>query len=583
MTRILDEPESFAASALAGFCAVHAGSIRPVRGGVLRSDPVPDGKVALVVGGGSGHYPAFAGYVGQGLAAAAVAGDVFASPSTRAVRHVCRVAERGGGVLLGFGNYAGDVLNFGLAAELLRADGIDVRVLAVSDDVASAPGHEHARRRGIAGDLVVFKIAGAAAQAGWSLDAVEHAARRANDRTRSLGVAFGGCVLPGADRELFTVPPGRIAIGLGIHGEPGIDERPAMPAGELAALLVQGLLEEAPADGGGRVAAVLNGLGSTKWEELFVLWTAIDAGLRAHGLEPVAPEVGEFVTSLDMAGCSLTLTWLDETLEPLWLAPCDAPVLHRGTVAAPPPPLVEQDEDRVALVAASDERAAAAGAWVAQGFARIAAAMAEAEAELGRLDAVAGDGDHGQGMARGSAAAAEAVRDAVSIGAGPAAVLAAAGEAWAARAGGTSGALWGVGLVACARTLADDAAVSPGDVARGVGAALDGVARLGGARPGDKTLVDALEPFAVTLQHLVGQGMPLRAAWDTAAEAASRAAAATAELSPRLGRARPLAERSRGHADPGAISLALCLRAAGGPADETGGVPQPAGPNGPRG
>ncbi len=575
MTRILDEPEAFAASALAGFCAVHAGSMRPVRGGVLRADPARDGKVALVVGGGSGHYPAFAGYVGHGLAAAAVAGDVFASPSTRAVRHVCRLAERGGGILLGFGNYAGDVLNFGLAAELLRADGVDVRVLAVSDDVASAPGHEHARRRGIAGDLVVFKIAGAAAQAGWPLDAVEQAARHANDRTRSLGVAFSGCVLPGAEAQLFSVPSGRVAIGLGIHGEPGTDERPAMPAGELATLLVQGLLDEAPRDRGGRVAAVLNGLGSTKWEELFVLWTAIEARLRAHGLELVAPEVGEFVTSLDMAGCSLTLTWLDETLEPLWLAPCDAPVLHRGEAAAPPAPVVEPDDDVVELAAASDPRAAAAGAWAAGAFATVAAAMAEAEAELGQLDAVAGDGDHGQGMARGSAAAAEAVRDAASIGAGPAAVLTAAGEAWAARAGGTSGALWGVGLVACARRLADDAPPTPDDVARGVDAALEGVTRLGGARPGDKTLVDALQPFAVTLRRMVEQGTPLRAAWEAAAVAASRAAAATAQLSPRLGRARPLAERSRGHADPGATSLALCLHAAiaSGGAGEAGSSP----------
>ena len=564
MTRILNDPEAFAATALAGFCALHADTVRAVRGGIVRASATPDGKVALVIGGGSGHYPAFLGYVGPGLADAAVAGDVFASPATRAIRHVARLAERGGGVLLGFGNYAGDVLNFGLAAELLRADGIDVRALAVSDDIASASGAEHERRRGIAGDLVVFKIAGAAAQAGQSLDQVEHAARLANARTRSLGVAFSGCVLPGADEQLFSVPKGSIAIGLGIHGEPGIEERPAMPATELADLLVNALLKEAPAGAGHKVAAVLNGLGSTKWEELFLLWAAIAERLREHDLELVAPEVGEFVTSLDMAGCSLTLTWLDDTLEPLWLAECDTPVLRRGAIiATQPAPAIEEDDSQARLTAASDPAAAEAGAFVANAIERIALAMAEAEAELGRLDAVAGDGDHGQGMARGSAAAAEAVREAASIGAGPASVLAAAGDAWAARAGGTSGALWGVALVAWARMLTDDAPIDRDAVARGAVAALEGVTRLGGARPGDKTLVDALEPFATTLRRETEQGRDLREAWLAAAQAASRAADETAQLLPRLGRARPLAERSKGHPDPGAISLAICLRTIG--------------------
>ena len=562
MTHVLDDPETFAATALAGFCATHSATHRAVRGGVLRAGATADGKVALVVGGGSGHYPAFLGYVGPGLADAAVAGDVFASPATRAVRHVAKLADRGGGIVLGFGNYAGDVLNFSLAAELLRTDGIDVRVLAITDDIASASGSEPERRRGIAGNLVVFKVAGAAAEAGQSLDQVEHVARHANARTRSLGVAFDGCVLPGAEAQLFTVPEGRIAIGLGIHGEPGTEERPAMRATELAELLVTALLREAPDGAGSRVAAVLNGLGSTKWEELFVLWAAISERLKAHGLEVVAPEVGEFVTSLDMAGCSLSLTWLDETLEPLWLAECDTPALRRGAISVTQPaPAFEEDETLPALTASKDPDAARAGARVAQGINAIARAMAAAEAELGRLDAVAGDGDHGQGMARGSASAAEAVRDAASIGAGPASVLAAAGEAWAARAGGTSGALWGVGLVAAARMLADDAPARADAVARAAMAALEGITRLGGAKPGDKTLVDALEPFATTLQQEVGRGQPLGEAWQAAAEAATRAAEATAQMLPRLGRARPLAERSKGHADPGATSLALCLRA----------------------
>ena len=325
MTCIFDNPEEFAKTALAGFASVYSRTVRPVIGGVVRSTATPEGKVAIVVGGGSGHYPAFAGFVGPGMADAAVAGDVFASPSTHLVANVCRRANRGGGVLLGFGKYAGDVLNFGLAAERLISEGIDVRVLPVTDDVASAPADKANERRGVAGDLAVFKIAGAAAEAGMKIDDVERVAVKANKNTVSFGVAFGGCTLPGAKEPLFTVPAQRIGVGLGIHGEPGISEEDMMPAATLAKMLVDKLVTEKPADCKGRVAVILNGLGSTKYEELFVLWVSVEAELKKAGLTAVEPEVGEYVTSMDMAGCSLTLTWLDDELEKLWCAPSDSP------------------------------------------------------------------------------------------------------------------------------------------------------------------------------------------------------------------------------------------------------------------
>ena len=329
MTKIVDDPETFAASALAGFSRIYGRYVRLVKGGVVRSTAVPPGKVSVIVGGGSGHYPAFAGYVGPGMADAAVAGEIFASPSTAAVARVCRNADYGGGILLGFGNYAGDVLNFGVAAERLRAEGIDVHIVTVTDDVASAPADQHLRRRGIAGDFVVFKIAGAAAEAGLDIDAVERITRHANDRTFSFGVAFGGCTLPGATEPLFTVPRGTMALGLGIHGEPGIRDAEIVPARALAELLVETVLAERPA-GARRAAILLNGLGATKYEELFVLWGAVETLLQASGVDLVAPEVGEYVTSLDMQGCSLTILWLDAELERYWLAPCDTPVFRRG-------------------------------------------------------------------------------------------------------------------------------------------------------------------------------------------------------------------------------------------------------------
>lgn len=563
MTTIFDAPEDFAVTALAGFADIYSRHVRLVRGGVVRATKVPEGKVSVVVGGGSGHYPAFAGYVGPGMADAAVAGDVFASPSTAAVARVCRQAHHGGGILLGFGNYAGDVLNFGVAAERLRAEGIDVRIVPVTDDVASAPADSHAKRRGIAGDLVVFKVAGAAAEAGLPLDEVERVTRRANDRTVSFGVAFDGCTLPGAGSPLFTVPRGKMALGLGIHGEPGIKEENVVSAKELAALLTKTLLAERPA-GVTRVAALLNGLGSTKYEELFVLWTTISTLLKEAGLEIVAPEAGEYVTSLDMQGCSLTLMWLDDELEAYWTAACDTPVLRRGgEIRTEPATDAIASEDAAPTFGPASEESRKGAACIASLVGRIADALKDAEEELGRIDAQAGDGDHGQGMRRGSAAAREAIDQAVAAGAGAASALAAAGDAWADRAGGTSGAIWGLLLRSWSNALSDAAAIEDAAVVKGARLALDGVTRLGRARLGDKTLVDALVPFVETLESAFAGGKALKEAWADAARAAQAAADATAQLTPKLGRARPLAERSIGHPDAGAVSLALTARTVG--------------------
>ena len=218
MTRLFNDPDDFTSEALKGFARVHADAVELVDGGVVRRHR-PDGpRVAVVIGGGSGHYPAFAGVVGPGLATAAVCGQVFTSPSAGQAYRVAAAAESGAGVLFSFGNYAGDVLHFAAAEEKLRAEGHDVRTVLVTDDIASAPLGEMEKRRGIAGDFAVFKVAGAAAERGFSLDDVERVAREANRRTRSLGVAFSGCTFPGSDKPLFTVPEGQMSIGLGIHG-----------------------------------------------------------------------------------------------------------------------------------------------------------------------------------------------------------------------------------------------------------------------------------------------------------------------------------------------------------------------------
>lgn len=414
MTRLFNDPAAFADEALEGFTAAHRRWVRPVTGGVVRATATPAGQVAVVIGGGSGHYPAFSGLVGRGLAHGAAVGNVFASPSARQIHSVATAAHGGGGVLLMYGNYAGDVLHFGQAAERLAADGIETRTFAVADDISSAGPDESAKRRGIAGDLPVFKAAAAAAEQGLPLEEVLRVAERAGVRTRSFGIAFSGCTLPGADHPLFTVPEARMAVGLGIHGEPGIGEEALPTADEAALLLVETLLKELPDDvadpAGRRAAVILNGLGSVKYEELFVVYRKVAALLGDAGVEIVDPEVGELVTSFDMAGISLTLTWLDDRLEELWRAPADTPAYRKGALGDPEP-----DQDRAAATAGQDTAAAqdtavsdaaasgttavpvasdasrrAAGTVLAalDAVARVVDAHA---GELGRIDAVAGD------------------------------------------------------------------------------------------------------------------------------------------------------------------------------------------------
>ncbi|WP_243794153.1 dihydroxyacetone kinase family protein [Saccharopolyspora gloriosae] len=563
MTRLYDDPATFTEDMVAGFVAANPGYVREVRGGVVRARRARRGKVAVVTGGGSGHYPAFCGVVGPGFADGAVIGNIFTSPSAEDAYSVAKAADTGAGVVFSFGNYAGDNMNFGLAVERLRREGIAAHNVVVTDDVASASAADIGKRRGVVGDFVVFKVASAAAEEGYAFDEVVRVAEHANDRTRSLGVAFDGCTLPGSPEPLFEVPDGRMGLGLGIHGEPGVSEVDMPSAADLARTLVDGVLAEAPeAPGTRRVAAILNGLGATKYEELFVVWKTASRLLAEAGVEVVEPEVGELVTSLDMAGCSLTLTWLDPELERLWSAPADSPAYRKGSI-------VESDADDEIVEEAAEVVAEATAVapqvgqettrLVVTGLRSLSELLHAAEDELGRLDAVAGDGDHGRGMSRGSGAALEAGERAAGEGAGPAAVLMAAGDEWAAKAGGTSGALWGAGLRSFGDLLPDDREVTASDLLAGARAALEAVQRLGRAEAGDKTLVDALIPFVDTLDAAIRDGAEAGAAVRKAAAEATAAAERTAELTPRTGRARPLAERSVGTPDPGATSLAMAL------------------------
>lgn len=567
MTYLVNTAADFVDESIDGFVAANRELVRRVPGGVVKATRTPPGQVAVVIGGGSGHYPAFAGLVGQGLADGAAMGNIFASPSAQQIYSVAKAAASDTGVLLSFGNYAGDVLNFGIAAERLRAEGIPCRCLAVTDDICSGSVEHMDERRGIAGDLTVFRAAAYAAAQGQSLDAVYDFAAHANECTRSFGVAFSGCSLPGAEKPLFSIPAGRMGVGMGIHGEQGIEEVDMPRAAELGDMLVQRLLDERPASVVSktpRVGVILNGLGSVKYEELFVLYKQIDQQLRKAGLELVQPEVGELVTSFEMAGVSLTLFWLDERLEAAWTAPAKTPAYTRTAQALTGQPRDEQE------LAQAHEQAVPAASEISQEQARLIQQIMVAvrqriddeAAGLGKLDAISGDGDHGIGMQIGARAAASATEQAVAKAGGAGTVLERAGDAWANEAGGTSGALWGLALRSLGDCLGDEEPVSAATVSQGVQTALEAVMRLGGAEPGDKTMLDAMKPFADSLAQAVQAGQNLQQAWQQAAQNAEQAALDTAKLKPRKGRAKNHSDKSLGHADPGAVSFAMIVETA---------------------
>lgn len=316
---------------LEGILAAHPDHLfRPAhapRAIVARHGPRP-GKVALVIGGGSGHEPTFLGFVGKGLADAAAIGNVFASPPPQPAVDAALAAQGGAGVLFMYGNYAGDVMNFDMASELLEMEGVEARTVLTTDDIASHS--DRAKRRGVAGNVFIFKAAGAAADLMLPLDEVERIARHANARTYTMGVALSSCSLPQTRRPSFDLPVGEMEIGMGIHGEPGVRRGPLRPADEVADEIMDALLAEMGAARGDRVAVLVNSLGATPLMELYILHARVAKRLAQAGLTVHRALVGPYCTSLDMAGASITVMHLDEELTRLLDHPCDCAMFRHG-------------------------------------------------------------------------------------------------------------------------------------------------------------------------------------------------------------------------------------------------------------
>ncbi|MBB3771624.1 dihydroxyacetone kinase [Angulomicrobium tetraedrale] len=563
MKKLINDPRTVVPDMLGGAVALAPAQARLAAENVVVQHPLrplETRPVAVLSGGGSGHEPAHAGYVGTGMLTAAVAGDVFTSPSTDAVLAGIEAVAGPAGALLIVKNYTGDRLNFGLAAEIARGAGTPVEIVVVADDVALHETVPKARRRGIAGTVLVHKVAGAAAATGLPLETVARLARAAAQDVGSMGIGLEPCIVPAAGKAGFQLGDDEIELGLGIHGEPGVRRGPMQPADALVTTMLDAIIGDIGLGAGERCVLLVNGLGGTPPMELDIVAGLALGQLRARGVAVERAWRGTLLSALDMRGCSLSLMKVDDERLALLDAPTAAPAWP-GSGRLNPQPLLparlspERTAPDAPLTPAMQQfRAAVLAA---------ARALEEAEPHLTELDARAGDGDLGASLARG-AAAIRALPDAAWS--GPAPALSAIGNAMRRAIGGSSGPFYATGLLRAARRLGDGAA-TPKEAAIAFAAAVAAVADLGGGGEGDRTMLDALFPAARAMAESAARGGTLGQSLASAASAAEQGAAATAQMVPRLGRASYLGQRALGVEDGGAVAVALWLRAL---ADVTG-------------
>lgn len=516
------------------------------------------GKVAIISGGGSGHEPAHAGYIGAGMLTAAVAGPVFTSPSVDAVLKAILTIGGPAGVLLIVKNYTGDKLNFGLAAEFARARGVPVEMVIVGDDVALGDGNVAVGRRGIAGTVFVHKIAGAAAEAGCALAEVQNEAQAAADNLASMGVGLGACIVPAAGKPSFELGEDEVEFGLGIHGEGGVRRGKIMPVDEMIEELLAQIVKHGKFASGDTVALMVNGLGGTPPLELAIVTRGALRRLAELGIEVRATMTGTFLSAIEMAGCSLSLLRLDDTRADRLLTPSTASAWSQPTQPA-------LEAKRAALIDLDIDNAVSGPSWasdedgVAFGSAirAVIAVLRDAEPELTRLDSEVGDGDLGISLSRGMDSL-EAAFDTLDL-KHPAGALAQISALLRRSLGGTSGPLYAMFVLRAATTLAQESSVNdPAGWASALKAACEGMMELGGASPGDRTMLDALVPAADAFSAAQGDAATRIA---TMHEAAAAGAEATRAMQPRLGRSSYLGERVIGHPDPGAVAVAIWMEA----------------------
>lgn len=574
MKKILNKPETTVIEALSGMVAAHPELELLAKYRVVKKRRIDANKVSLISGGGSGHEPAHAGFVGRGMLDAAVCGDVFASPSQMQVYNAIKATASDKGTLLIIKNYSGDLMNFGNAAQLAIEDGLTVDFVKTDDDIAVEDSLYTVGRRGVAGTVFVHKVAGAAAERGWPLQEVKRVAEKANASTRSIGFAFSSCTVPSKGTPTFSLGEKEMEYGVGIHGEPGIRREPVCVADELAKKAAASLCGELALRAGGEVALMVNGFGATPLMELYLLNNSVTRELVAGGIVVSRTFVGDYMTSIDMAGASVTLLKLDDELKSLLSDVSDAP----GFPVREPCDNVPYHD----YSAASEEsRSVDFGMTTDPGHAVIrgemvnlgnvvfmvdclGTAIIENEVPFCELDSVAGDGDFGMSLAKGFK---QLKREWKEIVDGHAATIGAFLDACSLvimeYCGGASGPIWGSAFRFAGKSAGEKTALSAAEFADMMQAAVKGVQATGersfgrGAVVGDKTLIDALAPCADKWAECAGKGVGFKEAFTLGAAAAVKGAKATEKIVARFGRAGTVGERSLGHPDAGAHAVGL--------------------------
>ena len=580
MQRILNNPDNIVDEMLAGFVKCHSDIVKHVvtsednpRGVIAAVDAPRAGKVGVVTGGGSGHKPAFIGYVGKNMCDAAAVGEICSSPTALAFLEAFRAANGGAGVACLYGNYSGDNMNVKMAVKMAAKEGLEVKTVVANDDVASAPKDQRDKRRGVAGEIFMWKCGGAKAAQGASLDEVIATAQKAIDNCRSVGIGLTPCTLPAVGHPNFEIKDGTMEVGIGHHGEPGIEVCALETAAQMAQRMVDVVVPDYPFQSGDEVACLVSGLGATPVMELYVLYDEIEKLLAAKGIKVYRSYVGNYFTSLDMMGATLTLMKLDDELKSLVDVEVYTMGMKQGNLGQA---AATQTFAAGAVQAASSPAAGAVahaagkkasrethGAVVKNANGRdILLAMVKGIQDnkqyLGDVDGLIGDGDHGMNMNKGFTLYEEELGDkATSLTDG----LYDLGNVLFNKIGGSMGPIYGTVLQAMSEKAEGQDAIDLTIFGEMLQAGLEGLYGIVGARPGDKTLVDTLYPACEAVKKAAAEGKDFAAALDEMKAAAEAGKDSTVDLVAKFGRASRLGERSRGVLDAGATSCCIILQA----------------------
>lgn len=573
--KLLNDPLSAADELLEGLVEAYNGQCYKVGARSIVKNDIPDGKVSLLVGGGAGHEPIYHAMVGTNMADGAACGDIFAAPAPNIVQEATTAIDRGNGVLYLYGNYAGDIMNFDVGAEMSEAADVEVQTVLIADDVASAPPERRKDRRGIAGLVPIVKLAGAASQTAETLEDLAAVTEKASLQTRSIGAAMAPGSIPATGKATFELEPGMVGLGMGIHGEAGVGEIPLPSADELTVKMLDLLIEDFEKDSdvealksGDEIVLLINSLGATTMMECLVCMRAAADYFEERGIEIFDVMIGAYVTCQEMAGVSFSITRVDQELKELWSMPCESFCYSKmeGPIKGSSASISKTASNSKAVTRkakqvakkALDLSKSSTGLTVEQTKEMsllVAEKIIAAEPLLSQADRDLGDGDHGLGMARGFTALTKElsenpqdnIRD----------LYQAAGTALLTTMGGASGVVFGSLFLAGGKTMHGAEFFGSHELSHLLSQSLKDVMSRGGAKPGDKTMIDALHPAAEAAKANIDK--PLAESIVAVAAAAEAGKEASKAMIATMGRAKTLGKKTIGLPDAGAISVTIIL------------------------